>query len=270
MEIHPDMAWRLNKVLASIYPAAIPANFRKKPKRIKEHQLDTEILPFSVITELESYRAWSESCLSFDKACLSAKTKEVLEYMGGESIHNTNWEFSYPVKKVLHEIIRSGQLPEKKTHQFFQTNENLAMTVVDKADIEDDHEVLEPSAGLGAIAKFLPKDRTTCVEISRVHCSALESKGFQTFNRDFISWNSNEKFDRIVMNPPYSDGRAVEHLTKAHNLLKDDGKLVAILPASLKDEIFFEGWDHEWSDVLANEFKESGTGVNVVILTLSH
>jgi len=270
MEVHPEMAWRLNRVLASIYPAAIPANFRKKPKRIKEHQLDTDILPFKVINELGAHRFWSESCISFDTACLSAKTKEVLEYIGGESVHTTSWEFSYPVKNVLFEVIRSGQLPEKKTHQFFQTNENLAMTVVDMADIEDDHEVLEPSAGLGAIAMFLPKDRTTCVEISGLHCRALESKGFHTYNRNFISWDSDKKFDRIVMNPPFSDGRALEHLTKAHSLLKKDGKLTAILPASMKDKTFFDDFKHEWSGVLTNEFKESGTGVSVSILKLTH
>lgn len=269
LEVHPEMAWRLNKVLASLYPAAIPASFRNKPKKIKEHQLVTDILPFKIINELEKHRFWSESCVTFDTACLSTKTKEILEYIGGETVHMSSWEFSYPVKNVLREIIRSGQLPDKKTHQFFQTSENLAITVVDMADIGDDHDVLEPSAGLGAIAMYLPKDRTTCVEISQLHCKVLESKGFDTRNRDFISWNSNTKFDRIVMNPPFSNGRAVDHLTKAHSLLKDNGKLVAILPSSLKDKTFFEGWKHEWSDSIANEFKESGTGVHVAILSLS-
>ena len=132
------------------------------------------------------------------------------------------------------------------------------------------HEVLEPSAGLGAIAMFLPKDRTTCVEISGLHCRALESKGFHTYNRNFISWDSDKKFDRIVMNPPFSDGRALEHLTKAHSLLKKDGKLTAILPASMKDKTFFDDFKHEWSGVLTNEFKESGTGVSVSILKLTH
>ena len=32
-EIHPDMAWKLNCVLASMHPMAIPAEFRQKPKK---------------------------------------------------------------------------------------------------------------------------------------------------------------------------------------------------------------------------------------------
>jgi 16S rRNA G1207 methylase RsmC len=70
------------------------------------------------------------------------------------------------------------------------------------------------------------------------------------------------------MNPPYSEGRALEHLEKAQSLLKETGRLVAILPSSMKEKMYFKGWQHEWTDVLANVFKESGTSVNVVILTL--
>ena len=35
-EIHPDMAWKLNCVLASMHPMAIPAEFRQKPKQTKD------------------------------------------------------------------------------------------------------------------------------------------------------------------------------------------------------------------------------------------
>lgn len=33
LEVHPDIAWRLNCVLAKLYPAAIPPQFRAKPKK---------------------------------------------------------------------------------------------------------------------------------------------------------------------------------------------------------------------------------------------
>ena len=41
LEVHPDMAWRLNAVLASLYPAAIPPALRRRPEkavREKEHK----------------------------------------------------------------------------------------------------------------------------------------------------------------------------------------------------------------------------------------
>jgi hypothetical protein len=50
LEVHPDMAWRLNAVLASIYPAAIPSSFREPPKRkAKDVQPIQKPLPFAVI-----------------------------------------------------------------------------------------------------------------------------------------------------------------------------------------------------------------------------
>ena len=55
LEIHPDMAWRLNMILASLYPMAIPAEFRTKPqKKAKEYSLFTRPLPFSVLSLLGS------------------------------------------------------------------------------------------------------------------------------------------------------------------------------------------------------------------------
>ena len=53
MEVHPDLAWRLNQVLASLHPLAIPAEFRQKPKRrAKDYVLMGRPLPFAVLDVL--------------------------------------------------------------------------------------------------------------------------------------------------------------------------------------------------------------------------
>ena len=55
LEVHPDMAWRLNAILASLHPLAIPAEFREKPKRakkIKDFELFDRPLPFAVVSLL--------------------------------------------------------------------------------------------------------------------------------------------------------------------------------------------------------------------------
>jgi 16S rRNA G1207 methylase RsmC len=96
----------------------------------------------------------------------------------------------------------------------------------------------------------------------------LQKKGYSPIQADFLQWESDLKFDRVILNPPYSKNRALDHLKKAHQYLANDGRLVAILPASMKEKEFFPDLTHEWSEVLSNEFRESGTGVNVVILTL--
>ena len=65
LEVHPDMAWRLNGVLASLYPAAIPAEFRQKPKkRLKEFAMMERPLPFAVIKVLAGIKKMRTTRLS--------------------------------------------------------------------------------------------------------------------------------------------------------------------------------------------------------------
>ncbi len=113
----------------------------------------------------------------------------------------------------------------------------------------------------------MPKDRTRCIEISKLHCDILTAKGFPLVCcDDFLKWaaaTGHVGYDRIVMNPPFSEGRAKAHVEAAAALVKPGGKLVAILPASFKNKEILPGWDVEWSRVFDNEF--AGTSVSVVI-----
>ena len=117
----------------------------------------------------------------------------------------------------------------------------------------------------------MPKDRTTCVEFSMLHCKILEAKGFKTVCNDFIAWANGRiadgwKFDRIVMNPPFSEGRAVVHVKHAASMMASGGRLVAIMPASNKGKTIVEGMKHTWSATHEDKFKDAS--VDVVILML--
>lgn len=189
----------------------------------------------------------------------------VLAALGGTPNKDGGYDFDYPIEAVLNEVIISGCLPDRVAHQYYPTPEKLARIAVDWADIGPDDQCLEPSAGQGGIADHLPKDRTTCVEISPLHCAVLRAKGFKTVDADFLSWAmSAPKFDCITLNPPFSDGRAKLHTEAAATLLKPGGRLVAILPASMRGKDFLPGLACEWSAVYEREF--AGTGVSVVML----
>lgn len=284
LEVHPDIAYRLNQVLASLYPLAIPAEFRTKPaKRAKEFQMMGRPLPFATLELLatglqQRRRDDADSAFKFD-----AKAKEhkatyadacaVLAALGGTPNRKESWvdawDFDYPVAEVLREVIITGCLPDQKAHQFYPTPEKLAKLAVELADIGPDTLCLEPSAGQGGIADFLPKDRTTCVEISPLHCAVLRAKGFKTVEADFIIYADMEpfkaEFDVVVMNPPFSEGRAKLHVEYASTKVKPGGRLVAILPASMKDKSFLgKTWSMSWTPVYEREF--AGTGVSVVML----
>jgi hypothetical protein len=66
------------------------------------------------------------------------------------------------------------------------------------------------------------------------------------------------------MNPPYSEGRWQAHLENAAKLVKQGGRIVAILPASAKGKDLLPGFDVDWSELFNNEF--AGTSVSVVIV----
>jgi hypothetical protein len=280
LEMHPDIAYRLNQVLAWLHPMAIPSEFRTKPARPpKDFTMVHDLVPFEVLSELSRGRVdRTGQVLSFWSCDVKAnhRTVAVLQYLGGlASTSMREWSFDYPIQPVLAELMRTGRIPNQKTHQFYPTPACLAATVADLAAIGDNDTVLKPTAGLGGIAEHLPKDRTTCVEISKLHCKVLESKGFSTICEDFLRWNPPTKFDRICPNSPFSEGRDLEHVRKASTLLTQDGKMarwqdgkiVAILPASRRHKTLVEGWTHEWSEVFDNRF--GGTQVAVVILVLT-
>jgi len=278
-EVHPDIAWKLNQVLATLYPLAIPAQFRTKPpKRAKEFQMLGRPLPFATIellasgmqarmrhmmdTRFEFYRTAKEHKATYSDACA------VLEALGGVA-DGDGYVFDYPIAGVLTEVVNSGCLPDQKAHQYYPTPEKLARIAVELADIGPDDACLEPSAGQGGIADHMPKVRTTCVEISPLHCAVLRAKGFKTVECDFIVYADMDPFradfDVVVMNPPFSEGRAKLHTEFASHKVKTGGRLVAILPASMLGKDFLgKTWAHTWSAVYEREF--AGTSAAVVIL----
>lgn len=291
LEVHPEMAWRLNAILASLHPLAIPAEFREKPKRakkIKDFELFDKPLPFAVVGVLAGMK---EATRHFkvghrDQTAAIPKTRamgygnddkaarkqaeDVLRAIGGvlvpgikgESVEH--WAFDYHPGEVLDQIVCSGCIPDHKSHQFYPTPESVAQVAIDLAEIQPGHSCLEPSAGHGGLADLMPKG-TICVEISDLHCTILKAKGHLAKQADFLTLPASGPFDRIVMNPPFSEGRWQAHLSHAATMLKADGRLVAILPATAKGKLLLEGFDHEYSQVFENEF--SGTSVKVVILT---
>ena len=279
MEVHPDMAWRLNQVLASLYPLAIPAQHRTKPpKAAKEFVMMGRPLPFAVLEMIHQgisrkvdgeagmryslpYKA-KEQKAAYQQAC------DVLEALGAVQVDG-GLVFDYEYRDVLRELCLTGCLPDQKAHQYYPTPSKLAQIAVDMAQITPTDTVLEPSAGQGGIADLLPKDRTTCIEISALHCAVLRAKGFKTVEADFIVWADlkpfTPEFDCIVMNPPFSEGRAKLHTEYASTKIKPGGRLVAILPASMRGKNFLgAGWTVEWSPIYEREF--AGTSAAVTML----
>lgn len=297
LEVHPEMAWRLNCILAHLYPMAIPPQFRQKPKRkLKDFVMMAKPLPFVVLGELAAMKAerhtpwradrWEEprqplTTNPFNRAfsynggndkAVRAQAEAVLQTLGGVKVmagpHNNIaiWEFDYEPGSALDEIIASGCIPDQKSHQYYPTPESLADWAVSEAEIQPEDKCLEPSAGTGSIAVLMPADQTYCVEISALHCRVLEAKGLSVERADFTKWaeTTDKRFDKVVMNPPFSEGRAKAHVEAAASLVNAGGRLVAILPSGMQRKDILPGWSCSWSGLIDNEF--DGTSVSVVLL----
>jgi len=110
---------------------------------------------------------------------------------------------------VIEAIVSSGCVPDRKAHQLYRTEAELASIAFAMVEPEPGCTFLEPSAGDGGLADLLPSDRTTWVEIAPVLCQVLRAKGYRVEQADFLTWAEKmlaegRRWDRIVMNPPFA------------------------------------------------------------------
>lgn len=289
IEIHPDMAWRLNSVLATLYPRTIPPEHRERPKKHPKDEvaimrpLPQEVL--EVLAEAKHHhervenpqRSWEmrsqrvPNSLSVNTYNISkhlkAEVESVLESIGGVD-KGSHWVFDFEPLGIVRQIVVSGVVPDDKTHQFFPTPEVVAQHVAEIADAQPQHRVLEPSAGLGALAAAV-KGNVTCIELSALRCAVLRAKGFSVVQADFLKWAAEARlhasFDRIVMNPPFDGGRWRAHLEAAIELVAPKGVLVSVLPDSARaNPPQFKGFTLTVGKTFVRAF--ANTSVSVVVL----
>jgi len=126
--------------------------------------------------------------------------------------------------------------------------------------IEPDAFYLEPSAGLGRIARVLvnehgvPIDQIDCVEQNEDRVDTLRAEGFpNVVCMDFLQYTITG-YDRIYMNPPFEEGQDMAHAMHAYDLLADGGGMVSVL----SEGAFFR------SNRKATEFQEWFDDVHAV------
>ena len=117
----------------------------------------------------------------------------------------------------------------------------IADEMVSLANVTKDSAVLEPSAGFGNLAFSIREAGgiTTCIDLNERCCEHLRLNGFETYRKDFLKWETNKKFDAIIMCPPKN---SVPHVQHAIKFLKPTGKLVALVREDSKDLDIFSNY----------------------------
>lgn len=196
---------------------------------------------------------------------------------------NTISEFEKAKSYYYAQQKNSKSRDQREGVDYFATPEPVGLKMVEWAGIKPGDKVLEPSAGHGAIARFFPeRTEVTMVEpsLNLSQRAALANGGARIVNQRFEDFNRTNKYDAIVMNPPYGMGgkTAYEHLEKATQHLREGGRIVALLPrGGLADRRLVdfmpmaeENGIHLVADIAMPSvtFERAGTKVNSRVLVL--
>lgn len=146
----------------------------------------------------------------------------------------------------------------------FQTPEHIAERMAKLLGPRE--RILEPSAGLGRLAKFA-QGPVVCVDISPDCCDILR-KHWETHQGDFMTMDGLGMFDGILMNPPFRLGTDVKHFFRAMEHLLPNGRIVGLCYNGTKQNAKLKPLCSTWEVLPDGSFKSEGTNASVVLLTM--
>ncbi|MER6367387.1 class I SAM-dependent methyltransferase [Streptomyces mirabilis] len=190
--------------------------------------------------------------------------------------------FPFPAEQFMRDCLAAGEWPSRSEQGWYPTPPAVVFDMLEHASIRVGHTVLEPSAGVGSLAKRASEEMgiVDCVEIDPRRAHVLRELGTarQVVQGDFLGLDPlaiDEPYDRILMNPPFSS--AIAHVMHALGFLKDGGTLVAVMPESITWHL--DRSAQEFRKLIADNegeivklpddaFAPSGTNVRTVLLRL--
>jgi predicted RNA methylase len=217
---------------------------------------------------------------------LYERTNKVLEAGGGKWDRKAKAHvFQVDAADAVEQIIQTGEVTLIRTIQqdygFFPTPPAVVARLMEIADVEEGMTALEPSAGQGHIAFALAMRGAVvdCVELLPANVARLEADiaANAILQADFLGIAPEPAYDRVVMNPPFARQADIYHVLHALKFLKADGLLVSVMSAGVtfRDNRLTQDFRDlvrarrgEIAALPEGAFKDSGTGVRTVIVTI--
>lgn len=176
----------------------------------------------------------------------------------------------------------TGRRDNREGKDYYPTPEPLGYMMAQWGRIGEGESVLEPSAGHGAVARYVPRENPlTAIEPSQSLFGKLQLKaggnGRKFENTVFEDYNVANKHDVVLMNPPFGSGGrlAVDHVAKAFRHLDEGGRIVAIIPRGAADKKFDQWHAGQKDAVLTGEidlpditFARAGTSVRCRVVVI--
>lgn len=202
---------------------------------------------------------------------------------GKEADKNFN-EISEFQKAITYYYAKGKKTASNKAKEgidYFATPEPLGFKMVEWLNPQPNEDMMEPSSGHGAIARFFPGNTTNhFIEPSHYLASELSINTKGTVHiTAFENYYVGNKFNKIAMNPPFgtSGKTAMEHVEKAcKHLHWSGGVLIAIVPngpsMQKRLDLFFNSQDKYrlTGEIILPQctFERAGTSVNCKIIRI--
>lgn len=166
--------------------------------------------------------------------------------------------FTIDAAEAIAGLLATGEVITDVDQGFYPTPEPTVERLLDLAELEPGCEVLEPSAGRGAIAEAVAARRAIvdCVELDAARAEHIRAGGYarQVTAADFFSVKVERRYQRVIMNPPFAGRQDIRHVKRALRFIQPGGLLVAIMYGSLT---YRE--DRRTKDFLARVWEARGT-----------
>lgn len=211
--------------------------------------------------------------------------KKALIQAGG-TYKNNAFIFPSDPTPLIDKLMNGASVNRKKELQFFETPEEVALFVVRHGFIQPSHLLGEFSAGRGALIKAARAEghnnKFDVCEIDDINRAELEQlENVEIIGTDFLNVQPVERYDVILLNPPFSKNQDITHIEHAYKFLKPGGRLVAVSSkhwqyAKNRKETAFREWIEEIegctyevdSIVGPQAFKKSGTNISTIVLEI--
>lgn len=209
--------------------------------------------------------------------------------IGGKAYDEENARIARmtPFDKALTAYHNKGKNRDNRQNKigkdWYATPEPVGLKMVQWAGVHKGDDVLEPSAGDGAIGRWVSEDANlVMIEPSNELASRaqLANTTATVHNGSFEVHNTMIKYDAIVMNPPFghAGSLALEHVKKACKHLREGGRVVALVPNSPNLLKGLETWQQTKEgqefymvakvSLPSSTFENANTSVNTFVMIL--
>lgn len=212
---------------------------------------------------------------------LYTQVNKIIEAAGGKWSRRAGAHlFPGDAGDAIEQIILTGGVGPKQELGQFDSPPEVVAAVMELAGIEQPMRVLEPSAGLGALALAAARlsDHVMCVELDAGRAAALVKAGLRSvINADFLTLDGVGRFDRVIMNPPFARQADIDHVLAAARRLRPGGRLVSVMSAGTgfrenRKAVEFRAWlarhGGRFAPLPADAFRASGTSVQTCLISV--